>query len=84
MINDDPVARLNKVRAEIEKINQQKMRLAGGIDGHKKRLAELETKCQSKFGVSINELSGLLSGLQEDAEKALKDAEQILHPNGKS
>ena len=52
--------------------------MTGELDSHKKRLAELETKCKSEFDCTIEELPDIAEGLKAEAQKFIVEAENIL------
>lgn len=77
---DDKLKRLQEARKKAEEISQRRQRVAGELDGHKKRLAELEKKCSDEYGCEIKELPALIKQLEEEAEKSIAEAERILNP----
>lgn len=77
---DDKLKRLQDARKKAEEISQRKQRVAGELDGHKKRLAELEKKCTDEYGCEVKELPNLIKQLEEEAEKSIAEAERILNP----
>lgn len=75
---DDQMARLQKARNEVDRLSREQSRLQGNIDRQKQLMEELEAKCQKDFGCSIDELPDMIENLREEAEKKLKEAEDIL------
>ena len=72
------VKRLEQVRQEVERINQQRNRLAGKIESCNGRLKGLEEECKKKFGVTVVELPTTIAEMEKDAEEALQEAERLL------
>jgi uncharacterized protein (DUF3084 family) len=70
--------RLNDARKKAEEISQKRQRLAGELDGHKKRQAELEKQCRDTYECEIAELPGLIQQLENECESALAEAESLL------
>jgi hypothetical protein len=59
-------------------MEREKSRLTGELEATKKRLGELETKCSEEFDCEITALPGFIKQLEEEAEKSLKNAENVL------
>jgi hypothetical protein len=59
-------------------MEREKSRLTGELAATKKRLGELETKCQEEFDCKVTALPGFIKQLEEEAEKSLKNAESVL------
>ena len=59
-------------------MEREKSRLTGELAATKKRLGELETKCSEEFDCEITALPGFIKQLEEEAEKSLKNAENVL------
>jgi DNA repair ATPase RecN len=75
---DDKIERLEKVRAAIDDAAQRKTRLEGQMDGHKKRLSELEEKCRKDYGCEVEDLPDLIEKLETEADEAIANAEELL------
>ena len=75
---DGKLKRLQDARRKVEEISQRRQRVSGELDGHRKRLTELEKKCRDDFECEITELPGLIQTLDAEAEKSISEAERIL------
>jgi len=75
---DDKLKRLQDARKKAEDISKRRQRIAGELDGHKKRLAEIEKKCRDDYGCEIAELPKLSANLESEAEELIKEAERLL------
>ena len=75
---DEQVRKLNELRTKAEELSREKSRLTGELDSHKKRLAELESKCKSEFDCTIEELPGIAENLKTQAQEYIAQAEVIL------
>ena len=81
---DDKLKRLQEARKKADEFSQQKQRVTGELDGHKKRLAEVEKKCVDEYGCEVKELPNLIKQLEEEADKSISEAERILNPPAKT
>jgi DNA repair ATPase RecN len=70
--------RLQDARKKAEDVSRRRQRIAGELDGHLKRLAELEKKCRDDYGCEVAELPGLSAKLEKEAERAIVEAERLL------
>ena len=70
--------RLEAARTRADEMEKEKSRLTGELEATKKRLGELETKCSEEFDCKITALPGFIKQLEEEAEKSLKNAENVL------
>ena len=70
--------RLEAARTKADEMEREKSRLTGELEATKKRLGELETKCSEEFDCEITALPGFIKQLEEEAEKSLKNAENVL------
>jgi predicted nuclease with TOPRIM domain len=74
----DQVRRLGEARARVDELTKERSRIAGELGAVQKRLEELEKKCQAEFECKVDELPALVAQMEDEAEKALSQAEQIL------
>jgi DNA repair ATPase RecN len=75
---DTKMRRLQDARKKAEDVSKRRQRIAGELDGHLKRLAELEKKCRDDYGCEVAELPGLSAKLEKEAERAIVEAERLL------
>jgi DNA repair ATPase RecN len=75
---DTKMRRLQDARKKAEDVSKRRQRIAGELDGHLKRLAELEKKCRDDYGCEVAELPGLSAKLEKEAERAIIEAERLL------
>jgi hypothetical protein len=72
------VERLAAIRERIDSIKSERVRLTEQKQIHERRRDEIAAKCKEKFGIDIEEASGMIEKLQQEAEALTKEAEQIL------
>jgi flagellar capping protein FliD len=72
------IERLNRVREKIDNLGKQKERLNGELETYRRRMDEIEDECKKEFNVSIDDLPAMVQKLEDDAEKAIVEAEKIL------
>jgi DNA repair ATPase RecN len=70
--------RLQEARKKAEEVSRRRQRIEGELDGHQKRLAELEKKCREDYGCEVAELPELSAQLEKEAEQAIVEAERLL------
>ena len=70
--------RLNTGRTKAQEIARERSRLTGESDGHKRRLAELEQKCQDEFQCGIDAMPEMSKQVLACAEKSVTDMEVVL------
>jgi len=75
---DGKLKRLQDARKKADDVSRRRQRIAGELDGHTKRLTELEKKCRDDYGCEVAELPGLSKQLEQEAEKAIAEAERLL------
>jgi len=75
---DTKMRRLQDARKKAEDVSRRRQRISGELDGHLKRLAELEKKCRDDYGCEVGELPGLSAKLEKEAERAIIEAERLL------
>ena len=75
---DTKMRRLQDARKKAEDVSRRRQRISGELDGHLKRLAELEEKCRDDYGCEVGELPGLSAKLEKEAERAIIEAERLL------
>jgi len=78
MKGTDMIEKLNELKQKVETLKGTRERLVGELAGSKRQMKELEDKCRSTYEVEISELPSLIRQLNEEAEKALANAEKIL------
>lgn len=72
------VQRLEAARQKVDEIKERRTRLMAQKETHESALSRMETECQDKFGVSVEELPDTIEKLEADAEAALSKAEKAL------
>jgi hypothetical protein len=75
---DTKMRRLQDARKKAEDVSRRRQRISGELDGHLKRLSELEKKCRDDYGCEVGELPGLSAKLEKEAERAIIEAERLL------
>jgi uncharacterized membrane-anchored protein YhcB (DUF1043 family) len=75
---DEKMKRLQEARKKAEDVARRRQRIAGELDGHLKRSAELEKKCREDYGCEVDELPSLSTRLEKEAEKSIAEAEHLL------
>ena len=75
---DEKMQRLQAARKMAEEVSRRRQRIAGELDGHMKRSAELEKKCRDDYGCEVGELPHLRIQLEQEAEKSIAEAERLL------
>lgn len=69
---------MQKAREKVEEFSREKSRLTGEKGALQNQRQEFETKCQTDFTCTIDELPALVQQVKSEAETALCNSEVIL------
>jgi transcriptional regulator len=75
---EEKIKRLHEAKKKAEDISNRKQRITGELDGHQKRLSELEKKCKEEYDCEVTDLPGLIDQLEKEADISISEAERIL------